>query len=176
MTIRSFPERESGVIQVDAERTDPPEVGALRTGSSGGSRHRARLIRILEVLLILFAILRSGLLSIAYQWSHGTLFARLHVEGWQWAYLFVYEAGPLGILSYILYCNSRGSSTDTTSQANFKVLAHKPDAERRSFRTFELLMVLYVAFALGVIHSLGVAFGGAVPPPRPASATWLYDV
>jgi membrane protease YdiL (CAAX protease family) len=164
MTLRSFSEGDSGAIQVDEGCPDTIEDGGFNTDSSDVPRHGPRIFPILELLLILYAIFQSGLLSFVYWWIHGTLFANLPEGGWQWVYLFIYEAGPLGILGYILYCNLRAPNTE------------RPDSELRSVRISGLLLVLYVAFALSVLSSVGYFIRGTTAPARSHGATWIYEV
>lgn len=130
-------------------------------------REKTLSVRVLECLLVLFALHESGVLHLGYQLYQTRGSLNLHFSSGVsvWVYYYLRNLSALSILGYVLFRNSnwcRALATRSTEKMDPPPGRHESRASMRELGAVgivELCLVLFVAFASSVVRSLEVFAG-----------------
>jgi membrane protease YdiL (CAAX protease family) len=147
---------------LEEEEEEPPQAMDAIPTTDVGSPPRAvpRYLWVLEVLLIVFMLLHSGVFYIVYRWIHGSRILVAPSGFYSWLYWFLMQATAVCFLLYVLYLRSGIHSREVRGSA-----AVTPDPIH--LRVLEFGLVLSVAFQGSIVSSFFI-FAQDLPLPEPA--------
>ena len=134
--------------------------------------------------LVLFALIESGVFHVGYylyvtRWSLNINYSS---EVFAWIYYILSNVSALGILSYVFFRNSRWSQEPaaySTGRENATSRPAEPGTTGQKLdgvRIFELCLVLFVAFARSILHSLEILAGHAKISDQPLISSLPWEL
>lgn len=165
----------AGLSKVDPVPPALSDKGLHSNGALPSLRQKPLRIRILELLLVLFALFQSGapFLGFYLYRTRGALPMTHSSDISDWIYYILRNVGALGILGYVLFRNSRWCQTQTAHPRRRENAKSEPawsqdsNGDSRRVCIFELCLVLFVAFAGSIAYSFQVLVGRATIPSEP---------
>jgi hypothetical protein len=174
----------AGSSNADAVLSVSSDEGVHVAGASPSWKQKSLRIRILEWFLVLFALWKSGVVRLGFYLclTRGLPTMTYPSEIFDWIYYISCKVGALGILGYVLFRNSRWCQTQAMQPTGRENAMAEPawsrvsNRDSRRLRFFEFCLVLFVAFAGGILYSFEVLLGHVTIPDEPTISSLARDV
>jgi membrane protease YdiL (CAAX protease family) len=173
-----------GVYEANAVPLVPSDQVANFAGALRPPEMKSLRVRILEWFLVLFAGFESGIVYLPYHLylTRGSLRWTDSWDALDWIHYLLRNGSALGILGYVLFRNSRWCQAPAARVRSSENVVLNTEGSRTLgpdsglLPIVELLLVLSVALASGILYSFEVLVGHTTIPDEPRMSSLARDV